>query len=369
MKRIIWIFPLMGLSFLLYMGCNSSGAANEATDKQPLEKKQSLSVLKETPTEVEVFTLETGPFYKELLANGTLEAMRRANLKFQTDGIIETFVVSEGERVKAGQLLATLASDAQEQALHSAQLNFRKAELDYEDQLLRLGYRSTDTSAISKETKNIARLRSGLSEAELELKRAKRELNKTVLLAPFDGMIANVKAKAYNSTSAFEFACTIVDDRELFVKFTVLEQELPFIRTSQSLHISPFSDRKAHYNGTLSSINPQVDESGMVAVKGKIKSGSGKLMDGMGVGVTIKQLISEQFVVPKEAVLERQGRKVVFTATDDSVAYWNYVELGFENSTQYTIENGLKSGDKVIYNGNFNLAHENPIAILRLSDQ
>ncbi|WP_257669234.1 efflux RND transporter periplasmic adaptor subunit [Parapedobacter tibetensis] len=359
MTKHIQRFPLHCLIALALAACNPSGANDGSNSEQPPGNTPT----SESTTEVGVFVLETGTFHQELLANGKLGSTRKADLKFRTDGTIENIHIAEGNRVQAGQLLATLNDEAQRLARQQAELRHRKAVLDYEDQLLRLGYRAADTAKLDERVKRIARLRSGLSDAGLELDKAEKELGHTRLHAPFAGKVANVKARAHNTASSFDYVCTLVDDRELHVEFAVLEQELGFIRASKSVSITPFSDSDTRYSGTVTGINPQVDKAGMVSVKALVRNNGDGLIDGMGVSVTISREIDDQLTVRKEAVLDRQGRKVVFTATEGGTAYWNYVEIGHENSTHYTIKSGLEPGDRVIHMGNFNLAHDKHITV------
>ncbi|MFC7526957.1 efflux RND transporter periplasmic adaptor subunit [Parapedobacter sp. GCM10030251] len=330
------------------------------------DSPQSSEILVQTddqPTEVEATTLTKTSFHQELIANGKLNAIRRADLKFRSDGIIEHIHVAEGNRIQAGQLLAVLNGETLQQTREQMMLHYRKAVLDYEDQLLRQGFRIADTAALSEEVKQIARLRSGLSDAELELSKVEKDLQYTRLYAPFAGKLANLKAKAHNLASSVDYICTLIDDSEFHVEFAVLEQELDFVRQSESVRVTAFSEGNTSYAGKIVSINPQVDKAGMVMVKAVIRNQRGKLVDGMGVNVTISRDIGDQLVVPKEAVLDRQGRKVVFTVTDEGSAYWNYVEIGYENSTHYAIKDGLQPGDRVIFSGNFNLAHNKPIVV------
>jgi membrane fusion protein, multidrug efflux system len=67
-------------------------------------------------------------------------------------------------------------------------------------------------------------------------------------------------------------------------------------------------------------------------------------------------------VVPKEAVVERSGRKVVFCYEAESdtlgLAKWHYVTVLHENQQQLAIGEGLKAGEKVIVEGNMNLGHD-----------
>jgi len=325
---------------------------------------ENVSEQTEQAVEVRVQELHESVFNHELLANGKLEAVKRANLKFLTEGVIQQVFIKESDKVVAGQRLAVLDHTQQGRLYAQSQLKYKQAVMDYEDQLLRLGYRMTDTNKVAKELKNVARLRSGLSQSEIELQRAEADLRATSIRAPFTGKIANLKAKVYNNSSESEYFCTLIDDTELVVDFLVLEQELSFIRSSKHLKVIPFNDKIVSYPGTIFSINPLVDKSGMISVKALIQNSDRSLLDGMSVKVMVQQSISKQLVIPKTALVERQGRKVVFTAKK-GIAHWNYVEVAYENSIEYAIKRGLKPGDQIIYEGNFNLAHDKPIAIAR----
>lgn len=118
--------------------------------------------------------------------------------------------------------------------------------------------------------------------------------------------------------------------------------------------------------GSVSEINPLVDENGMVRVKAQVNGGD-KLFDGMNVRVTVKRLLGEQMVVPKSSIVLRDGKEVIFTVKD-SIAMWNYITTGLENMTECVLvdweANGLQEGMMVVTTGNVNLAHESPVKII-----
>lgn len=305
------------------------------------------------------FVLNESKFNKELVANGKLSAIRKADLKFKTAGVIKDIQVIQGQHVQAGQLIARLDDETALLALNAAKLSYEQGILDYEDQLLKSGYKPGDTANLPPEMKAIARLRSGLKRATINLQQTENELRDMQLVAPFSGTVANLKAMRFNNSSNFEYICSIIDESFMEVNFKVLEEELPFIRSAGTVTIKPFGHREgAGYIAKVQSINPLVDAGGMIAIKAVLQeTKQTELLDGMNVVVFLQQQMNKQLVVPKEAVLDRQNRKVVFTLVD-SIAQWNYVEIGGENSHQYAISKGLKAGDKVIFEGNFNLAHE-----------
>ncbi|HAD02944.1 MAG TPA: efflux RND transporter periplasmic adaptor subunit, partial [Porphyromonadaceae bacterium] len=156
--------------------------------------------------------------------------------------------------------------------------------------------------------------------------------------------------------------CTVIDNQSLEADFTVLESELALIKLGDRVRVSPFSAPDAEVEGRISEINPLVNADGMVKVKAAV-SGGGKLFEGMNVRVRIQRLLGKKLVVPKEAVVLRSGKQVVFTL-EKGKAMWNYVTTGLENVDSYTVEDGLKEGDVVIVSGNINLAHEAPVSVL-----
>jgi multidrug efflux pump subunit AcrA (membrane-fusion protein) len=120
--------------------------------------------------------------------------------------------------------------------------------------------------------------------------------------------------------------------------------------------IIPFINDSTLINGRITQINPQVDETGMVKVRAEFRN-NGRLIDGMNVKVIIRKPVANRLVVPKEALVIRQGKDVIFVR-QDSLAIWKYVTVEFENSTSVSIKDGLEPGDLVIVSGNVNLAHE-----------
>ncbi|PSL24443.1 efflux RND transporter periplasmic adaptor subunit [Chitinophaga ginsengisoli] len=340
---------------LLSASCNQTSGNN--TGEAGLDS--ILMTTSPTGENIRYMVLQETKFSKELLANGKLSSTRKADLKFKTSGIIKEVLVHEGEHVQTGQLIARLDEETAMASFNAARLSYEQAVLDYEDQLLRSGFKINDTARLPADIKAVARLRSGLGRAVLSLRQMENELKETRLLAPFPGIIANLKAMPFNNSNSYEYICSLIDDSHMEVSFKVLEQELSFIRRSGLVTIRPFSQRgESGVMARVQSINPLVDGAGMIEVKALLSDGGHReLLDGMNVRVHVQQQLVGQLVVPKEAVLDRQNRKVVFTLVD-TLAQWNYVEISGENSSQYAISKGLKSGDKVIYEGNFNLAHE-----------
>lgn len=346
--------------FFSLVGCSNT-EKNIPTDHQLQSLKFSVPHMQD---KISYLTLGKSNYHKELLANGKLVSQQRANLKFRVEGIIREIAVREGAYVQKGQLIATLDDRLSKLAIQNIELAYQQAKLDYEDQLLRAGFKITDTVTMPKEIKHVARIRSGLEKVAIDLKIARINLQEIQLLAPFSGKVANLKAKAFNNSFGYDYICTLVDDNNMEVVFKILEQELPFLKQVHSIEVFPYHDKLENnkISADIKSINPLVDGEGMIEVRAILKHSAGSFMDGMNVKIRAVEVLENQLKVPKSAVLDRQNRKVVFTLVD-SVAQWNYVEIGGENKDYYLIADGLNVGDKVIYKGNFNLAHDKLVTV------
>ncbi|MDR0748295.1 MAG: efflux RND transporter periplasmic adaptor subunit [Tannerellaceae bacterium] len=347
-RLFIWI--------LLACTAACAGDKKEAGDEQGVE-----TLLPDMTSEVTVMELRLSDFNHELISNGKLSARRYVDLTFESAETIAGIYVRNGDRVAEGQKLAELAAFRLHNKTMQAKDALDRAKLDLQDVLIGQGYAIEDSAKAPEATLQLVRTKSGYSQALAQYELALYEEEHAVLKAPFDGVVANLFAKPLNTSSTSDVFCTVIDPRSLEASFTILESELALVKAGDKVEVTPFSVPDGKTEGRISEINPLVDANGMVKVKATIAY-TGKLFEGMNVRISIQRLAGRQLAVPKEAVVLRSGRQVVFTLTGNK-AYWNYVQTGLENAGHYTITEGLKEGDIVITSGNINLAHETVVDV------
>ena len=319
------------------------------------------SKLKYSPelTEVGTIILEKKDFPMQLLSNGKLSARQKSALSFRQSGAITKVNYSNGAKVQAGALIAELDNRDQQSALESAAIARDKAELDLKDVLVGLGYTAGQTSGIPEEIMAVAKIRSGYSAAINAYETAVRNLEGTKITAPFSGKVADIKLKVWDSSTADPF-CSLIADDEFDVDFTILESEYGFAEVGQSVRVTLFSGSETATTGNITSINPSIDKNGQIAVKARIKGKDG-FVDGMNVRVLVDKIQPEQLVVPKSAVVIRDGLEVLFRYNAGK-AEWVYVNILKANSESYAVIANeargarLEAGDEIIVSGNLNLA-------------
>ena len=264
--------------------------------------------------------------------------------------------------MSAGQILARVDNSHQQQDAQQAQLSYNKALLELEDQLLRLGTSISDTANISPATLHMAMLRSGYDEAKLQLTKAQYELDITTVKAPVSGIVTGLEAQMYSPSSEYKNLCTLLDNHLMKVTFTLLESDAGLVRPDMTVKILPVALPGKEFTGKVSEIEPVIDKNGSMKVRATLQNPSGQLLDGMNVRVVMESAVANQLVIPKLAVLARQGRQVVFTV-EKGLAIWNYVTTGSENATEYTITEGLTEGQTIITGNNLTIGHQAPVKI------
>ncbi len=328
------------------------------TTKKEISEQDPQRLRSEIPaTEVHTVQAKIAPFEYLIQASGKIQSQTDIEIKSMAGGIIETLNVKNGALVKKGDLLARLDNTRQSLAMDKAKLQWQEREITFQDQLL--SYAGADTVKYARARNNM-RLTSGFAAAEIAYREAKLEFDHTFIRATASGTISNLDLRPGNTVTTGQLFCSIHDAGKLVAVCEVLEADALKLKTGTRAVMSTLSANEAFITGSVLEINPRVDEkSNMVRVRLIIET-SKALMPGMTVQVTIKVPYQKNIIIPKEAVVVRSGRHVVFTE-ENGVAKWNYVTIGQENGKEVEILDGLKNEQHVIITNNLQLAHDAPV--------
>ncbi len=351
------------LSLLLTLwSCGEDTSLSSEID--PAQSKVAAPTQSTTPA-VTLATAITGQLPVRRQTNGKLRARREVQINSQTSGIL-THAPTEGAYYKAGATLAATDTRPLELARDRARALREEAAFAERDLLLRLTINLPpgDTSVTQLAKDNLL-IQSGLPTAEVALAEAEYLLAQAVQTAPFAGGVADVKVQAGRLVSVGEEICTLIDPTSLEAEFTLIEQELATLGKNQRIYISPIAQPDLRISATLDIINPRVDEGGLLRVRARLgKTGGARLYPGMNVTVTLEGSSAPAVLVPKQAVVTRSGRSLVFTydAASES-AQWQYVTVVYENDEQVALSEGVEPGQQVIVTGNLNLDHDSRVRV------
>lgn len=346
---------LLCMAVALLAACSDAGKGKES-------EEGVATVLPSESNEVTVKVLKQATFEHELVSNGKVTAGAMADLRFETTGVVAHIYVKNGAPVRKGQKLAELDKFRLKNKTAQAKDALDKAELELQDVLIGQGYPVGDASKVPADIMKLARVRSGYDQSLAQYELAAYEEEHATLVAPFDGVVANLFSKPFNEASTSEAFCSIIGTQGMEVDFTVLESELPLIKSGDKVIVTPYSDAGFRQEGRITQINPLVDDKGMVKVKAAV-NGKGRLFSGMNVRVNVHRS-GRTACNPEECrgvafgqaggVYPERRKGAVELCADRS-----------ENAESYSMaDDALKEGDTVIVTGNVNLAHEASVKVV-----
>lgn len=314
------------------------------------------------PYDVQVAPVQSGDFEIALTFRGKLASSRSTTMRFPSSGVIEELHTRNGDLTKKGQLLAKLNDEQERISLKKARNRLRNANLSKEN--TKIGY-APSGGEISEKAMEAINLQSGYEEALLAIEEAQLKLKNRKIHAPFDGKIVDLKAQQFENSDDHEFFCRIIDPNTLVAKFSIVEEEIHAIRSTEKISIYSHIAPSNIYHTNAFSINPVVDENGFSEVRAAFEVDPDQLWDGMSVNINAIETIKNTLSIPKNAVVKRNDENVVFTYVK-GLAKWNYVELVKQNEHFWSVSSGLTAQDTVIIAGNLNLADGVPVNITDL---
>ena len=354
--RFVFFVVPVGL-MILFAACTRGKEENKDGSGMEMHQQQM------SETYVDTMVLHQKEFNKQIVCNGRLRAKAKSELNFNGQGIIAEVFVREGQHIGKGKLIATLDKQDRQRELEKAEHELQRAKVELTDKLIGLGY--NDMNAVPADVMERAEVMSGYYSAKFQLQSAKKALEECNLYAPFSGRIADLEAKRFQKNDK---VCTLVDDSGFEVEFRILEAELSGVRIGQKVKVTPFVQDSIQYEGRVTEINPLVDDKGLVKIKAQLSNRGNTLLDGMNVRVIVEEKMQHMFVVPKDAVVERDGYQVIFLL-EEGRAVWTYVDVVHSNISSFAItgcqrkETTIKEGDIVITSGNLNLANGTEVIV------
>ena len=285
------------IAALVFTACGGqTGQSSPANDSTQIVMD---SVTTSAPTPItSIDSLAPAGFIKTM---GKVVTARFADLSFETALPIERVLVRNGQQVRRGQVLAQLdqfklrnAIEQQQRAVEQAQLQIEQAHLQMQDVIISQGYDPDKASAIPSDVKHNADVKSGyalakskLATARTALAVAQHELRSGVLIAPFDGVVANLKIQAHQLAQPGQTVCRVIATGDMEVEFRVMEADLCKYNIGMGVNVIPVADKGKQYTAVVNVINPIVDEQGAVTLRAKLSDAQG-LFDGMNVEVILK---------------------------------------------------------------------------------
>lgn len=309
------------------------------------------------PMLVSVGTVKSGSAQPMVELVGTVRYLRTSRVAGEISGIVEDIHFDEGDRVKAGEPLLQLNTDLLQRSISGTRashqqvlIQLERARKDlhriealfHQDSIAEIVYDENHYRVLALEKEALA-LKAALDRQLLEQR-------KTAILAPFDGLVLEKNTERGEWVSAGGQVALIADDKEIEIVVNVPQNLLTYLKEGKKIEIRSggrtFQGRFTHFvaQGDIATRT--------FAVKVRVKNSS-DLLEGMEAHVMLPAgEMVEGLLVPRDAVIRKFGKKMIFTVAD-GLARMVPVQVTGYLETQVAVKgDGLAAGQQVVTKGN-----------------
>ena len=336
---------------------------------------------------VNVEPLQPRSIQTSVLASGRLVHEEEINLSTEQPGRVTAIYVSEGEKIKQGQLLLQIDDERYRTAVEQREASVRMQRIAIERQQTQLETQRRQTARtrrifeqglIDEDSYDTARnslaiaeidLRSSqeqLSQTQAQLDQAQDDLNKTQVFAPIDGTVTSLDievgetAIASSTNVPGSSLMTIADTSSILTEVNVDEADIANVALGQEARIFAIAYPDDPVDGVIESIAisakvAEGEQGRSFAIKIRITDTKGiELRPGMSCRTEIFTDLKEGVVaVPIQAVLIEEN------LTEDETSYFVFrrngeeaerieVQVGISDDTYQEITSGLAVGDEIV---------------------
>jgi len=330
-KPPIWLWPVlaavlvMGVLLGKYWGNDGSAAADESATSNSVANDQSTgsdASIEQSVLSVETVSPSQDDIGSTLSADGTINAKDTANVSAKVNGVaIERILVEEGDRVRAGQVLAVFDTDAMKQQVLQAQADVAEAEATLANasadaaRVLPL----IDIDAISKQEADRyrtseVRARASLQASKARLSNQRLTLENAKVVAPVSGIISE-KMVEVGQVAGGDPLFTIIKGGVLEWRADIDPKLVGDINVGTSVQVS--LPGGGTVMGQVNRIAPTADNNRQITIYASLAANS-KIRAGMyQTGEFLLGSTSTQ-TIPNSAVVSNDGYDYVMLVTEST---------------------------------------------------
>ncbi len=195
-----------------------------------------------------------------------------------------------------------------------------------------------------------------------ELQKTRKPQENLTLLSPFRGIVQSVPAEQGKSVKVGDMLVEVADLSLVWVWAEFYENELPMLKVGQKIDVTAKSYPGEQFEGTISLINPFLDEAKRTAkVRIDIPNPDFKLRPGMYVNAELAMDMGEGLTIPVSAVMPTGTRNVAFVNKGGGKLEPRIVQLGSKYGESYEVQSGLREGEQVVASANFLIDAESKV--------
>lgn len=303
---------------------------------------------------VQVNALASGP-----VVTGSIQPERKADLRAEVSAVVLQVLKENGDVVRRGDVLVRLDQTSIRDNLQSAQANARNATLalDQAERNLQRLKTLRASGMTSLQALDDAEVRRNAAQSELSASNARavvalQQLERTLVRAPFDGVVSDRKASAGDTASIGKELLKVIDPGSMRFAGRVSADKISVVSIGQAVSFRINGYAGQEFRGKVTRVDPSAnDVTRQVEVLVSINDAKQPRVAGLYAEGTIEATSMKAVTLP-ESVLVRAGDKA--SAWRVKANRLNQIELALgardPRTGHFEVRSGLAAGDIILRN-------------------
>ena len=318
--------------------------------------------------------MQIEPTDKELSSSysATIRGRQDIDIYPQVSGTIEKLCVTEGQKVRRGQLLFIIDQVPYRAALKTATANVEAAraatstaELTYKSNKELYAQKVVSEFSLKTAENSYLTAKAQLAQAEAQEISARNNLSYTEVKSPSDGVVGALpyRAGALVSANIPYPLTTVSDNSDMYVYFSMTENQLlglirqygskeEVLKNMPAIDLQ-LNDKSAYSErGQIESISGVIDRStGTVSLRAVFPNKEGLLHSGGAGNVIVPVQKTAALTIPQAATFEIQDKRYVYKVVDGKAQSSQVQVTRVNGGREFIVDEGLAPGDVIVAEG------------------
>ena len=305
--------------------------------------------------------------------SATIRGRQDIDIYPQVSGTIERLCVTEGEKVRKGQILFVIDQVPYKAALNTAIANVKSAkaglataELTYNSNKELYAQKVVSEFSLKTSENSYLTAQAALAQAEAQLTSARQNLGFCTVTSPSDGVVGTFPYRIGSlvSPSVTQPLTTVSEIGEMYVYFSMTEKQLLGLTRAggtlkEQLEKMPavkleLADGTMYTEeGKIDAVSGVIDQTtGSVSMRAVFPNKQLVLRSGGMANVIFPYTMEDIILIPQSATQEIQDKKFVYVLQSDNTLKHTEIKVSnLSDGKNYIVTSGLKPGDKIVVEG------------------